>query len=235
MKRTFLCLLVTFFFTGGSASAAQPVITEITTSGTGSVSLPPDTATVMAIVETNAPSASDASSQSNQIYDHVVAALAKLGIAREDIVLSYYNVRYNPRPQVVSPDRSGERFGYTVSRSFRVKVRKIGEAGAVTDACIDSGATSITGVHFGLSSSDTARAQAITKAVANARGNAEALAHTAGLRIVAIKSIDLADGGYVGPQGMIARVETAGATPTDLDQSNVDVIASVRVIFLAEP
>lgn len=235
MKRTFLCLLALLFLTGSFAAAAQPGITEITTVGTGSVSLPPDTATVVAMVETNAPSASDASSQSNQIYDHVVAALAKLGIARADIALSYYNVRYNPRPPVVSADMSGERFGYTVSRSFKVKVRRIGAAGAVTDACIDSGATSITGVFFGLSNSDAARAQAITKAVANARGDAEALARTAGLRIVSTKSMGLGDGGFVGPQGIVARVETRAATPTDLDQSNVDVSVSVKVVFIAEP
>ena len=62
MKRTFLCLLALLFLTGSFAAAAQPGITEITTVGTGSVSLPPDTATVVAMVETNAPSASDASS-----------------------------------------------------------------------------------------------------------------------------------------------------------------------------
>jgi uncharacterized protein YggE len=235
MKRTFLCLLATLSLTGSIAAAAQPAITEIATSGIGSVSLPPDTATVTAMVETNAPSASDASSQSNQIYDRVVAGLAKLGIARDDISLTYYNVRYNPRPQVVPADVSGERFGYTVSRSFRVKVRKIGEAGAVTDACIASGATSISGVYFGLSNSDAARAQAITKAVANARGNASDLARTAGLRIVSIKSIELADNGYVAPQGMIARVETGTAAPTDFDQSNVAVVVSVKIVFIAEP
>jgi uncharacterized protein len=235
MKRTFLCLLIVFFFAGSFAAAAQPGITEITASGAGSVSLPPDIATVMANVETNAPSASDATSQSNQIYDHLVSELAKLGIAREDIALSYYNVNYNPRPQVVPPDRSGERFGYTVTRSFVVKVRKIGEAGAVTDACVDSGATSIGGVHFGLSNSDAARAQAITRAVANARANAEALARAASLRIISIKSIELADSGYTGPQGMVARVETRAAAPTDFDQSNVNVIASVKVVFVAQP
>ena len=103
MKRTFLCLLATFGAAIACATAAQAAPTEITASGTGSVSLPPDTATVNAAVETNAANANDAISKNNAIYDRIVASLAKLGIARDDISLVYYNVSYNPPPR--SPSR----------------------------------------------------------------------------------------------------------------------------------
>jgi hypothetical protein len=237
MKRTFLCLLATFFLTGSFAAAAQPGMTEITTSGTGSVSLPPDTATVRAALQTNAASANDAVSQNNAIYDRIVAGLAKLGIARVDVALDYYNVRYNPRPQVMPAGPTGEQYGYTVARTFQVTVRKIAMAGTVTDACIDAGATEINGVSFGLSDRVAARVQAITKAIADARANAETIARSAGLRIVSIKSIAYPDNGYAEPTGMVIARVTAGAAalPTNLDQSNVSETASVRVIFLAEP
>lgn len=85
MKATFLCLLVAFCITGGLAAAAQPSVTEITASGTGSVSPSPDRARITAAVTTNAQSASDAVSQHNAIYDRIVAGLEKVGVARADI------------------------------------------------------------------------------------------------------------------------------------------------------
>jgi hypothetical protein len=180
MKRTLLCLLAMFFLSGSFAAAARPGMTEITTSGTGTVSLSPDIATVRAALQTNAPSANDAISQNNAIYGRIVAGLSKLGIARVDVALDYYNVRYNPRPQVMPAGPTGEQYGYTVARTFQVTVRKIAMAGTVTDACIDAGATEINGVAFGLSDRVAARAQAITKAIADARANAETIARSAG-------------------------------------------------------
>ncbi len=232
MKRTFICLLAVFVILGARGAAAEPPATEITASGTGSVSLPPDVATLNVAVETYAENANDAISQNNARYDRIVAALTKMGIARGDIALTYYNVSYNPRPQVV-PNPPGERYGYTVSRSFSVKAREIASTGRVSDACVAAGATAINGVAFGLSDASAARAQATTKAVAEARTNAEAVAAAASLRIVAIKSIELAAGG-AGPVPLMRA--TAAVNPsTEFDQSNVNVTVSVTVVFLAEP
>lgn len=234
MKRTFFCLLIAVAASTAGASAAQSGVTEITASGTGSVSIPPDMATVSAAVETNAARAEEAVSQNNQIYDRTVAALQKLGIARGDVTLAYYNVNYNPPPKVMPPASNGERYGYAVSRTFSVKVRSIGKAGAVSDACIAAGATSINGVSFGLSDPSAARAQAIAKAEADARNAAEAMARTANVRIVSVKSIELQNGGTAGPpvpMGAMARA----ATPTVFDQSNVSVSVWVTVVFIAEP
>jgi uncharacterized protein YggE len=231
MKHTFICLLATFLALSAGAAAAEPSGTEITASGTGSVSSPPDVATVNATVETNAANANDAIAQNNAAYDRIVAALTKLGVARADVTLSYYNVNYNPRP-AVTPPNSDDRYGYTVSRSFAVKVREIGSAGRVSDACIGAGATAINGVGFGLSDPNAARAEATAKAVADARTNAQTLAAAAGLHVVAIKRIELMSGGG----GPVPMMRAAVAAPsTELDQSNVNVTISVSVVFLAEP
>jgi uncharacterized protein len=232
MKRTFICLLGAFALATAMAATARASQTEITASGSGSVSLPPDMATISASVETNAENGDDAISRNNAAYDRIVAALSKIGIARADVTLSYYNVSYNPRP-AGGAGNSGERYGYTVSRNFAVKVRDIGSAGRVSDACIASGATGINGVSFGLSNPSAARAQAIVIAVAAARANAEALAKASELHIVSMKSIELggAEGPVPVPLGAMARMNV----PTQFDQSNVNVNVSVSAIFLAEP
>ena len=230
MKRTFFCLLI--IFVGVGAQAVRAAGTEITASGSGSVSLPPDMATIGATVETNAENANDAISQNNSRYDRIVTALANEGVGRNDITLSYYNVSYNPRPQVMPLNPTGERYGYTVSRNFSVKVRKIASAGRVSDACIGAGATAINGVSFGLSNPSTARGEATRRAVSEARSNAQALAAAAGLHLTTIKSIELNEGVPAPVPMMKAAVANA---PTEFDQSNVNVTVSVTVVFLASP
>ena len=233
MKRTFICLLGTLALATAAAAAAPMNATEITATGTGSVSLQPNIATVNSVVETNAAGVNDAISQNNAIYNRVVASLVRLGIARSDIALQYYNVNYNPRPRASPPNSDRERYGYTVSRSFSVKARKIGDAGRVSDACLSSGATAINGVTFGLADPTVARDQATRKAVAEARANAEAIARAAALRIAGIKRIELANG----PSGPMPLMRAAAAPnpSTEFDQSNVNVTVSVNVVFLAKP
>lgn len=218
------------------AAVAAP--TEISVSGTGTVTLPPDLATVDAAVETNARTASDAVAQNNAVYNRILASLERLGIARTDVALAYYNVSYTPKPEpagvqpAIAPVQP-QRWGYTVSRGFTVKVRDIGKAGSVSDACTAGGATAINGVSFGLGDTTAARSQATAKAVAEARANADALAAAAGLHVVSIKSIDMGGGGVVGPVPMMRAA--AAAAPTQFDQSNVSVNVSVSVTFLAQP
>lgn len=232
MKHLLLCLLGVLAVASAPASAdTPPGTTEIRVSGTGSVTMQPDVANVTAAIETNAPAAGDAVAQNNAIYERIVAAVMKTGVARSDITLVSYNMNYNPKPRIVPPNPGGERYGYTVSRSFGVKVRDIANAGRVADACSGSGATSINDVSFGLADPSAARAQATVKAVADARSNADALAAAAHLRIVSIKSVDLGGSG-VSPQPLMRMAANA---PTQFDQSNVNVSVSVSATFLAQP
>ncbi len=206
--------------------------TEIAVTGTGSVTLAPDLATVDAAVETTAPDAAGAVAQNNAVYDRIVGSLEKLGIARGDVTLSYYNVGYTPKP-APGDTSAPQRWGYTVSRGFTVRVRELGKAGAVADACTRAGATSINGVSFAVADDRAARRQAVAKAVDDARENANALASAAGLRVTGIERIDLGtDGG--GPMRPMLKMNAAAA-PTQFDQSNVNVSVTVTVTFLAAP
>ena len=236
MKHIAPVLLMAFVLSAVPAPApAQAAATEIAVTGTGTVTLPPDLATVDAAVETNAPNAGEAVSQNNAIYDRVVASLQKLGIARADVSLSYYNVSYTPKPTPAElASQPQQRWGYTVSRGFTVKVRAIDKAGGVVDACTAAGATAINGVSFGLADTQAPRAKAMREAVAQARAEAEALAAAAGLHIVAIKRIDLG-GAAPGPVPLMRMAAAAPAAPTQFDQSNVSVSVTVGATFTAAP
>jgi uncharacterized protein YggE len=235
MKHTLICLL-TVIVSMSSVGAAQAAETEISASGTGTISLPPDVADVRAEVVTTAGTATEATSQNNSLYDQVVAALSKLGVDRQDVSLDIYNVRYQ------SPNASRNPYepaGYTVERSFSVTVRQIVRAGAISDACLSAGATSINGISFRLSAEDAIRAQATAKAVADARATAATLARAGGLHIVGIKAMQVGAFPGVSPIGgslrTIAHVTAYSRQPTNLDESNVIVSVDVGVVFLAKP
>lgn len=236
MKHTLVCLLAIALGIA-SVGVTQAAEIEISASGTGTISLPPDVAIVRADIQTNAATATDATSQNSSLYDRVVSALEKLGVDRRDISLDIYNVRYkSPTDSRVNPY---QQVGYTVERSFSITVRTISRAGTITDACLSAGATSINGIEFRLSAEDAVRAHATTKAVADARSTAENLAKASGLHIVGIKSMQV--GAFPGAASLsgglrvIGHVTAYSGQPTNLDESNVTISVDVGVVFLAKP
>jgi hypothetical protein len=233
MKAAISALLVLLVAAPIGVRADAPRATEIVVSGTGTVTLPPDVATVSGSIQTNSANAAEAVGGNNAAYERVGSALAKLGIARNNIELAGYNVSYTPKPP--KPD-DGVTYGYTVTRDFVVKVRDIAKAGEVVDACTAAGATSIGGVSFGLSDERSAQAQATGKAVDDARAKALALAAASHLHVSGIKSIGLGDGGGpVYPMAKMAVNAAPGQSPTQFDTSTVNVTVNVQMTFLAQP
>jgi uncharacterized protein YggE len=208
-------------------TARAATATQIAVGGTGAVTLPPDEATVSATVETyDGHSASVAVANNSGIYERAVAAIAALGVAAGDISLSAYNVRYNPPPN--------ERSGYTVDRTFLVKVHKLSLAGAVVDAATNAGASQINSVSFGLADTTAAATQAMQRAVDDATAKATALARAAHLRIVGIATIT-AGGGYIPEPQPVARIAMAAVAPTTFEPGNTTITQTVNVVFLAKP
>lgn len=234
MKRFLTCLALIASFAASPALAADP--TTIAVAGTGSVSLMPDEATVNASVVTNAPTASAAVSENNARYDKIVASAVSAGAKRDDIELGYYNVNYVAKPYPAPPPQPYDRYGYTVTRSFSIKVHSIEKAGTIVDALTNAGASNIGGVSFGLSKPDTARHTATDRAMTDAHTKAAELARAAGLRIIGIKSIDLdGGGGIIRPMPMLKMASAEAGPPTTLDPGNVTVNVNVTVVFLAAP
>ncbi len=235
MKRLLVPFALCIAVITGPANAAQS--TEISVVGNSTVTMVPDQATVTASIVTTASSATQAVSENNSRYDAVAAAIARTGVKRDDISLSYYNVNYVPKPNPMPPNPSPyDRYGYTVTRSFAVKVRAMDRAGAVVDAATSAGATNIEGVTFGLANSDAARAKASREAVNDARAKADDLARAAGLRINGIKSIELEGApGIVRPMAMARVAGAENAAPTVFDPGNVTVTSNVTVVFSASP
>lgn len=234
MRAGLFSLILTLLPLGAVAATAPPV--TISVGGSGTVTMVPDQATVQASVVTTAQTASDAVSQNNRAYALIVDAVTRAGITRSDIALTYYNVNYVRRPIPPATPQPYERYGYTVSRSFSIKVRHMDRAGAIVDAATHAGATNIDGVFFGLADAKHAREIAAQRAVADARAKAEALATAAGLHLRGVMSITMDTGSPVHPLVMRAMAASVIKQPaTVLDPGSVTVSADVSVVYGASP
>jgi uncharacterized protein YggE len=100
-------------------------------------------------------------------------------LAPEQLSTLNYNVspemQYSPNGQ--TPPKVT---GYTVTNTVRAEVRRLDDVGRVIDGALAKGANEISSLQFYSSKADSVRRAALAVAVANARGDAEALAKSAG-------------------------------------------------------
>jgi uncharacterized protein len=207
-----------------AAAAATP--TEIAVDGTGTVTLAPDQVVVNATVETyDGHSASAAVGNNAVVYDRVASAVTALGVPRDAIVLSNYDVTYSAPPS--------DRPGYTVDRRFAIKSTRLDLAGKIVDTVIAAGATQIDGVYFGLNDTASASREALRRAVADASADATAIAAAAHLHVVGIESINSGATYLRQPQPVLRAM--AAIAPTTLEAGSTTVTQTVTVVFLAKP
>lgn len=236
-RLTVLAFLLLAVAPAAAAPAKGASVTTITVMGQGSASHAPDFATVGAAILTTDDDSTKATSDNNSRYDALKAALAPLGA---EIETSYYNVNYNPAPQQPVPRPAGyyPRYGYTVSRQLQIKVTSIASIGAVVDAIIHTGSTSVSNVTYGVNDQRALFAVALKNAMLDARSQAEALATAAGVRVIHLKSVQSGYNGgpirYMGMPAPTAAPMPAGV-PTNLQPSDVHVNATITAVYDVGP
>jgi len=168
---------------GQDAADPRPRPPEIVTSGEGMRAVQADRASVTVSVETRAPTPSAAGALNATLNNAIRAAIAAVGVPREDIVTSGYIV-YPARREPSYPPQSAERdAGYVANNSVRVTLRRpeqLALVGRVIDTALTAGANVITGVRYEARRTAEAEREALADAVADARARAEAIARAAG-------------------------------------------------------
>ena len=163
----------------GSAYTAQG---GISVSGTASISLSPDVATIVlgveALDETVAQARADAAAAMTRIVDVLTAA----GVSDEDIQTQHLSIQ----PQYDYSGETRELKGFTVVNIVNVTVRDIESVGAVIDQTVDAGGdlTRVQSIYFS-SVDDTSsyEDQLIEEAVQDATTKAQRLADLTGVTL----------------------------------------------------
>jgi uncharacterized protein len=222
-------------------------VPEITASGRGEVGITPDRATVLVSVESRAPSASGAAADNSQKMKSVLQALRGAGLLQGDITTSMYTVGQDPRSLRVPPGTALPSFPteFLARNTVRASVRRPDDVGKVIDSALGAGATSIASVQFSSPTTEEARGNALSLAVAQAQRDANILAKASGGALGRLLSMSSSGGspvmgaGFAGDIYYSADREMAGGTafPTMINSRDLTVSVTVfgRWEFIPAP
>jgi uncharacterized protein YggE len=151
-------------------TAPPPATTQtavIGVTGMGEAEVTPDRARLSIGVQTQAPTAADASTRNARLQRAVIDTLRALGIATEQITTSGYNVF--PEQTFDPQGRRPRITGYNVQNTVVVELRRIDQVGPALDAVLSKGANLVSSLQFYSSQTAAVQRRAIQNAIARAR------------------------------------------------------------------
>lgn len=224
------CASVAWSQPAGERRSDSPEPT-LTVSGRGEVMARPDRARVRLGAEAQAPTAAQAQSQVNAIMQRALQQIRAVGI--EDRKIQTTGLQMFP---VYERQRAGEEtaprvVAYRASNTIQVEVDDLPLVGRVVDAGMTAGANRIEGIDFDLRDDQAARAQALQRAVAEARAKANVLAAAAGVRLAGVQ--DIQEGGVdimppPRPYGDAMMMRAEVATPIQPGEMRVQASVTMR-------
>lgn len=211
------------------AAAERAVIVA---SGQGEVTLRPDRATVSVTIRTIAPEPDEASSRNLAIAEAVTSAIEALDLEPDS--LRSTGVRIGPNREY-TPEGPRDA-GYFAQRSLRVTTNELSDVGRIIQAAVGAGATSVDGVAYSSSEEESARAEALARAVEKARADAAVIATAAGGRLGSV--ILLSTEGVAVPRPMVEGEMMALGRSADQsmpEPEDLTVTAQVHGRWVFEP
>lgn len=210
---------------------------QVVTTGTGEARLTPDRAIIVLGVQTRATTAAQASADNARRARAVLDTVRSLGFTQDQLSTMNYNVypetRFDRETQRQIPT------GYVVSNSVRVEVRQIDQVGRAIDAALAKGANQVSSLSFYASNTDDARHRALASAVAQARGDADAMARAAGGSVGMLLELST----YTQPVRPMQRdfaamsrtlvAEAPPPTPIEVGEQTLTITVSARWQFVA--
>lgn len=233
---TIAALLAAPLFAQTAPMSTQPP-PEISVSTSASVKVIPDRARISIGVQTDAATAAAAGSTNARRTAAVRDALVKLGVPTADIGTTNYSV--SPQQKWDPKTNQASVTGYRVANTVMVVLKDPELAGKAIDAALGAGANMIQGLEFYAFNDDLPRREALAKAMASARADAEALATASGSTLKGLLS---ASYGAEAPMPkmmmqattMSMRVET-DATPVSAGDQVITVTVSTRWEIARKP
>ncbi|MBK5144438.1 oxidative stress defense protein [Budviciaceae bacterium BWR-B9] len=169
-------------------AAEVPDGPHIVTSGTGTIEVKPDMATLLIEVKVSDKDAAVAKKQNDERVAKYMEFLEKNGIAKADIDAANIQTRleYN-YPN--SNDSSKVVKDYAAVRQVKVTVRQLDKLNTLLDGALSAGLNEIRDVTLGVAKDDAYRNEVRKKAVENAKVQAEELAKDFGVKLGPVFSI----------------------------------------------
>ncbi|HEX5823890.1 MAG TPA: SIMPL domain-containing protein [Candidatus Limnocylindrales bacterium] len=201
--------------------------------GHGTVVVSPDVASLRLGVVVVRPTAGEAREAAAATMTAVVDALLAGGIERRDLRTSLVSL---DAVRDYSSERGPQVTGYQLSNTIEATVRRLESAGALIDAALAAGATSMDGLSFRVADPREPLAEARRLAVADARSRAETLAAEAGLTLGRV--VEIVEGGLAGPRPPMPmaelRMKSAADTTTPVEAGTDELAVSLTVTYAVD-
>lgn len=186
-----LCLLGLILIPLAASAADQSNDHVIITSGSGEVNAVPDRVDLVFSVQTEDAVVLTAQQQNAKMMSDVTAVLTGAGIDQKDVKTSGYTIYpvYDTSNSLFTKPKT-----YQVTNTLTVTLHDVGRAGEIIDLVVGKGVNQVSTIQFYLSDEQEQayRADALRKAVANARSDAGTAASASGVNITGIKEINVA-------------------------------------------
>lgn len=222
------------------AAEAKPETPTLTVSGTGTLSLAPDTAFVTLGMETAGKALAETQQQNAVAMQKVMERVLQSGIEKERIQTASFTVtpQYKPRPSRRSSEEvvpaEPEIIGYTVSNMLTVEVRDLEKVGKVIDTALTAGANRFHGLHWTLRDERQPRLRALKMAAAQAREKAQALGEALDVKLIRILTANESGVHVISPRSFMARAmgsAMAAEASAPISPGEIKVEASVTLIY----
>jgi len=171
---------------GEAAADARFAATTLDVRGHGEARAAPDQATVELGVQARAAGAGAAQDRASAAMAAVIAAVRARGVEARDIQTTEVGLS----PQFVYAEgKPAKLTGYEAENRISVTLEDLSRLGAMMDAAVGAGATSVGDVRLGLKSPAAAEAYASLEAIKALEDKAQAYATAAGYRIGRLVSL----------------------------------------------
>jgi uncharacterized protein YggE len=164
----------------------------------------------------------------------VIDALVAAGIPEDALKTTGYNI-YPVYDDIIKSQNDQKIRSYRVTNTVTVTLHDVNRTGEVIDIGVANGINQASSIQFMLSDeqAQVLRTEALKKAVARARADADTVASALGVQITTIRDVDIS-GGYtpVLYENYMAGDMMKAAAPTPIQAGDVTVSATVSVNYL---
>ena len=203
-----------------------------TVTGTGKVTVIPDTAIVNLGITVSRPTVKAAQTEANTIINRITSSLKSAGTAEKDIKTDQYSIY----PQYDYQSGTNRITGYQVSTSLTVTVRNLEKINEVIDIATAQGANTISGVQFTVDETRQKELsqQARQEAVKEAKIEAESLSRSAGLTLGRIVNVQESTPDFPRPYFMATEklgIGASGGGDTQVQPGSTDITSVVTLSY----
>ncbi len=218
----------------GVVFAADDPARSISVSGTGSVELSPDKATLVLSIVAREADVETAQSKAAEVTAKVLALADDLNIERNLVDTTSASVRPDYRWNRDSEEQ--ELRGYIAERQMRIEVRDLEQLGVVIERAVKAGVNQVMPPQLDSSNRRDAYRDALDKAALDAKETAARLAASLGLKLGSAIRVDAGSNirppvpMFGGRQVAMAMSDEAAA-PETYNAADMKVSATISVVF----